>query len=55
MKTNCELSSPELKKQATALLAEFEYDLEDGMKTVDRPSYLGLTDTFGQTPHISWL
>ena len=55
LKTNGKLTSPELKKQATALLAEFGYELEDGKRTIDRPSYLGLSDTFDPTPHISWL
>ncbi len=55
LKTNGKLTSPELKKQATALLAEFGYEPEDGMRTIDRPSYLGLSDTFDSTPHISWL
>jgi hypothetical protein len=55
MKTNGKLTSPELKKQATALLAGFGYEPEDGMRTIDRPSFLGLSDTFDPTPHISWL
>ena len=55
LKTNGKLTSPELKKQATALLAEFGYEPEDGMRTIDRPSYLGVSDTFDPTPHISWL
>ena len=55
LKTNGKLTSPELKKQATALLAEFGYEPEDGMRTIDRPSYLGVSDTFDPTPHISWV
>ena len=55
MKSDGKLTSPELKKQATALLAEFGYEPEDGMRTIDRPSYLGVSDTFDPTPHISWL
>jgi integrase len=55
MKGNDKLSSPELKKQATALLAEFGYEPEDGTRTIDRPAYLDLSDTFDPTPHISWL
>ena len=55
MKSDGKLTSPELKKKATALLAEFGYEPEDGLWTIDRPSYLEPTDTFDSTPHISWL
>ncbi len=55
MKNDGKLTSPELKKKATALLAEFGYEPENGLWTIDRPSYLEPTDTFDSTPHISWL
>ncbi len=55
MKNDGKLTSPELKKTATALLAEFGYEPEDGLQTMDRPSKLEPNDTFDPTPHISWL
>jgi integrase len=55
MKTNGKLTSPELKKEATALLASFGYEPGDALHTLDRPSHIEPTASFDPTPHISWL
>jgi hypothetical protein len=55
MKTNGKLTSSELKKEATALLASFGYEPGDALHTFDRSSHIEPTASFDKTPHISWL
>ena len=55
MKTNGKLTSSELKKEATALLASFGYEPGDALHTFDRSSHIEPAASFDKTPHISWL